>query len=431
MLTLNDDSKTIEWMRLDNAATIFALVYSKRITTVFRLSAVIDHPVKVSILQQALEHIIDRFPYYRVHLRRGLFWHYLEKNTALPKIEPEQRDPCQKIEFTQGNNFPFRVMAYKNRVSVEFSHILTDGTGALTFLKSLLAEYFTLLGVEIEDWGDIPRPDEQPDFEEYEDAFKHYYRKEIPFRPLVEKAFHLPERLDKKGSFHIITGITEVKEVLDKARSLKVSITEFLVSVYINVLQEILHSYPPKKKRRLASPIRIMVPVNLRRIYKTKTMRNFSLYVIPGIDPRLGHYTFEEILNKVHHYMRSEVDDKFINQQIARNVRGELNPFVRFTPLVIKKLFGKAIYYNMGEKLYSGVLTNLGQVKLPKELENHIESFYFLPAPSPFTKNACAIVSYKDKLVISFGRVIKSQEVERKFFTSLVRMGIKVKVESN
>ena len=37
----------------------------------------------------------------------------------------------------------FRVLVYKNRVAVEFFHALTDGTGALVFVKTLLAEYLS------------------------------------------------------------------------------------------------------------------------------------------------------------------------------------------------------------------------------------------------------------------------------------------------
>ena len=43
-------------------------------------------------------------------------------------------------------------------------------------------------------------------------------------------------------------------------------------------------------------PVRIALPVNLRRFFPSKTLRNFISMVYPSIDPRLGNYTFEEIV---------------------------------------------------------------------------------------------------------------------------------------
>ena len=31
------------------------------------------------------------------------------------------------------------------------------------------------------------------------------------------------------------------------------------------------------------------------------SLRNYVLYLTPGVDPRLGEYTFEEVLKTVHH----------------------------------------------------------------------------------------------------------------------------------
>ncbi len=52
----------------------------------------------------------------------------------------------------------------------------------------------------------------------------------------------------------------------------------------------------------------------------SKTMRNFFISVTPMIDPRLGHYTFEEILKYMHHFMKITVDEKYVRQQIRQNV---------------------------------------------------------------------------------------------------------------
>lgn len=425
------EKKHIEWLRLDNAATIYSLVTSKRIPGLFRVSVTLKQPVKYKFLRQAVDNVMPRFPFYCVNVRPGVFWNYLNHNPNRIPIYPEVRYPCQKLPVFRKGVHPFRIIAYHKRIALEFSHMLSDGTGAITLLKAITAEYFRLQGFEIKDNKDIPNPDEPVAVEEYEDAYKRYYRKDVPLRKVLSKAFHLPDKVLKPGQYYIVSAKMNVKDVLAKAKSYGVSLTEYLVSVYIYVLQEIYENLKPNIKKKMQKDIRIMVPVNLRKILPTKTLRNFSLFVVPGIDTRLGHYSFEEILKIVYHYMRTAVHDKFISQQIARNVRGELNPVVRMAPLFIKKLMGTYIYNHFGENQYSGIVTNLGRVAMPDEIADEIEYFEFIPAPGPVTKTAAAVVSYKDILVINFGRVTEYPIVEQLFFRMLIKEGIKVKIDTN
>jgi hypothetical protein len=163
-------------------------------------------------------------------------------------------------------------------------------------------------------------------------------------------------------------------------------------------------------------PIRLMIPVNLRNIYPSKSMRNFFLTITPSIDPRLGHFTFEEVLHEVHHYLLVEVNNKFINQQIKRNVSGELNPIVRTIPLFLKIWVEKILYNKVSSAIHSGVLTNLGKVDLPEPLNESIERFEFIPNPNPATKKNIGVISFHDKIYITFASMIQSNEIEQIFF---------------
>ncbi len=426
-----EEKNKIRSYRMDNAAVLFSFVCNKRITCLFRLSATLTDPINVNLLQKALDRIIERFPYYRVNQRPGLFWFYWETNLGIPKVIADSKYTSQEMPMRKKGIFPFRIRAFQNRIAVEFYHGLTDGTGGLTFLKALVAEYLTLKGIQTDDWGDILQYSQKPLDEEYEDAFKRYYQPMYPKHKLLEVAFRLPHKLEPLGIFHMTTGISDVKEVLARSKELNVTLTEYLSAVYIDALQEIYYELPEKMQKKLAKPIRMMIPVNLRRIFPSKTMRNFSLFITPGIDPRLGFFSFEEILETVYHYMRVEVNDRHISQQIRRNVRGELHPLMRITPLFIKRIGGRFVYSRMGEKLYSGTITNLGRVTMPEAFSNEIENIQFLPAPTPSNKASCAVASFKDKLYINFGRVIKDSIVERKFFRKLKKQGISVKIETN
>ncbi len=421
--------KSAGWYRLDNAAIIYPSIQSARITTMFRFAATLTEAVDPAALQNALVRIIDRFPYYRVRLSRGLFWYYLEHNPNIPRVEKDVKYPCGRLSTIANRGFLFRVRYYHRRIAVEFCHVLTDGTGAVTFLKALVYEYLKETGKNPGEPGGIFTVDEEPDSGEFEDAYNRFYKPSLPLPETREPAYHLPGKLVKKGIYYVITGITPLNDILAEAKKRNVSLTVLLAAVYIDSMQAIQDKYVKNIRRK--RPISISVPVNMRNIYPSKTMRNFSLFVIPGIDPRLGEYSFEEILKIVQNSMKSEINEKSISRQLSRNVGGQRNPFVRIVPLFIKKLFLPFIYKRLGENLYSGTISNLGMIKLPAEMEKYVERIEFIPAPGTINKTGCSVTGFKDSLYISFGRLINEAELERTFFTKLVKMGIHIKIESN
>lgn len=427
-MTNYEEEKYLNWYKIDNAAIIFALVLSKQRTSMFRLSATLKERIKVEQLQQAVDNIIERFPYFKVELKTGLFWHYWQTNENRIKLEPEVKYPNNYHPIKKEGVFPFRIRVYHKRIAIEFSHILTDGHGGMTFLRALIAEYLFLQGLKAEDYGDIPRPGEKPHPEEYEDAYMRYYEKGFPMEKMGKKAFHLP--YDVINKHLVITGILPLKQALALSKQKHVSLTEYLVSIYV---ESILEIYKEEKKKRKVKrhAIKIVVPVDLRRILPSKTMRNFSLFANPGIDPRLGDYTFDDILNEVHHHMRLYTDKRFMKKQIARNVRGQLNPFIRALPLPIKKLGGGFLYKKFAGNYFSGVLSNLGIISMPEPLDQHIERFGFITGLGPQRKTGASMLSHKDKLYITFARMCEETELEKLFFRKLADKGLHISIETN
>jgi hypothetical protein len=291
---------TPPWYKLDNAASIYSLMSSERSPSVFRLSCTLKENINIRDLQVALNRILIRFPYFDVNLRAGLFWPFWEKNNTTPKIFPEEKNPCQRINIYKKGTFPFKVKAYFSRIAIEFQHSLTDGTGGLTFLKALVAEYLTLRGKTVTDWGDIFRPGQEPKKEEYEYAFKNNYDTDFHEQKMREKAYRPPFELEPKGTYHVISGKLSVKELLAISRKRNVTLTELLAANYIFAHQKVLLSLPEKLQKKARKPIRLAIPVNLRNLFPSKTMRNFSYLVAPDINPKLGKYSFEEILHLVH-----------------------------------------------------------------------------------------------------------------------------------
>jgi hypothetical protein len=82
----------------------------------------------------------------------------------------------------------------------------------------------------------------------------------------------------------------------------------------------------------------------------------------------------------------------------------------------------------MGEEPYSGVLSNLGKIVVPPEIESHVESFGLVLGPNPLMKTNCAVLSFRDDLYVNFGSVIESRELERLFLAHIARSGVRVSV---
>ncbi len=131
------------WYPLDDAAKIYPMSMTDGWMSVFRLSAYLDAPVEPSLLQLALDITMPRFPFFATKIKRGVFWHYIDGAKRRFTVQPETELPCAPMNVAAGDSQSFRVLYYGRRVSVEFFHILTDGTGGLAFLTALLLAFMT------------------------------------------------------------------------------------------------------------------------------------------------------------------------------------------------------------------------------------------------------------------------------------------------
>ena len=153
------------WFPLDDAAKIYPLSMGHNSMSVFRLSAYLKTQVVPELLQVALDFTITRFPSFATTLKKGFFWHYLDSSKRRFSAEPDYAVPCRALAVSRSGSQSFRVLYFQNRISVEFFHVLTDGTGGMEFLKALTAEYLRLTGVVIPK-GTLMDPEDLADPEE-------------------------------------------------------------------------------------------------------------------------------------------------------------------------------------------------------------------------------------------------------------------------
>ncbi|MEK4934054.1 MULTISPECIES: alcohol acetyltransferase [Bacillus] len=412
----------VEWYKLDNAGKLYASTVTSRVSMVFRLSVNLKSMVNPEVLQWAIEQTLEQLPLFKVIVKKGIFWNYFKKTNEIPIASIEHYYPCSNLFFTSHNTFPYRILYYNRRISFEVSHMLTDGTGALEFLK-LLVTYYVMrkesLDLQMEMKNSINL--------EFEDSFATYYEENVPsWQEGLDYAYKLPFKFDKKGIYHITTGEIDIREIKQLAKSQGISITTYLISKYIEVLIEIQDELAAKPK-----PITINIPVNLRNFFESQTLRNFFVSIPITIDPRLGEYTFHEIVQKVQIEFKRYLNSKQLKPLIARNVRGERNVLLRLLPLTIKDQLAPIIHSKFGESLYTSSISNLGVVSLNKDIEPFIERFEFYPPPSVGNKIKAGVISYGSYMYITFGNISDIQIVEREFFRKLKKDGINVKIESN
>ncbi len=416
------------WYKLDLSAIVYPTLQRRDFSSVYRLSVMLKEKIDPVLLQTALDRTLPRFPTYKVAIRKGLFWRYLEPNNRPgPYVLEDIKNPCMPMPFKGNNRYLIRVYYYDRRISLEAHHSLGDGTGGMCLLQTLTAVYLGLLGHPVKPEGFVLDIDSAPDPEELEDAYMRYANAQFcPPRP-AEKTYRVRGTKEPFYTLNIIDGILSVQEVMTVAKRYHASITEYLNAV---LLYALLQKQNADFHIRLR-PVRIAMPVNLRRFFPSKTLRNFITMVYPSIDPRLGEYQFEEIVEHIHHYMRYYINDKFLRGDITTNAATQRNPLIRVVPLFIKDLVVRTFYTRVQDKNSSAGLTNMGALHVPPDMKPFIERFDIYMGQPFSSRTNCAIISFEDVLTINFASSIVEADVERYFFRKLVQDGIHVKIESN
>lgn len=417
-----------DWFKLDLSAIVYPTLQRKDFSSVYRLSVVLKEPIDPVLLQKALDQTLTRFPTYKTTIRRGLFWRYLEPNHRPgPFVQPDIKNPCMPMPFKAGNRYLLRVYYHDCRIALEAHHSLGDGTGCMHVLQTLTAVYLTLKGHPITPSGFVLDINESPDPSEWEDAYMKYANAQVRPPRIGEKTYRVRGTKASFYTFNIIDGILSVKEVMAAAAKYQATITEYLNAV---LLYALLQKQLCEWHHRLR-PVKIAMPVNLRRFFPSKTLRNFITMIYPGIDPRLGDYSFEEIIQHVHNYMRYSINEKFLRGDITTNASTQRNPFIRVVPLFIKDIVVRTFYTKIQDRNSSAGLTNMGALKVPDDMVPYIERFDIYMGQPFSNRTNCAIISFGDVLTINFASSIIETEVERLFFHKLVQDGIHVKIESN
>lgn len=411
------------WHPLDNAAKIFPVTSNRTDTKVFRFSCCLKENVREEILSEAAQMTMEDFPIFQSVIKRGFFWYYLEKSALSPVVREEYRPPCSPIFDKNVKRLLFEVTYYKKRINLEVHHSLTDGTGAVEFLRMLVINYLrlaqpSLAGLELHSGYDASG------YEKSLDSFDWYYEN-MDFK---EAKTNKPGRVWRFGGhrlsgyrMRIIEGTMPSDAVLALSKSKETSLTALFVAMMIRSAGM---SMSVKQKKY---PVVVNVPVNLRAFFPSSTARNF--FGVIQIDYHFGRQpdTLENIVAYVGQRFKEELTREKLMQRMYRMGKLERNAFMRSVPLALKDLFMK-LAYDMNNKRYTMSLSNLGVISMPDEVKPYIDMFDIFISSDTYKACMC---SYNGRLRISFTSPYEETQVQKQFFRQLSALDIPVAVASN
>jgi NRPS condensation-like uncharacterized protein len=412
-----------DWLRLDNAGKIFPSTYGKKDTSVFRFCSELTEPVDPAALQQAVDRTVEKFPHFLFVLRSGLFWYYLEQSTLRPVVHEENRPLCAPLYVKSGKNLLFDVSYYHNRINLEVYHALSDGTGALQFLKTLTYHYLLLR-------RDPLRLEEAPvlDYDaslsqRTEDSFQKYYQKGKKENQtvFVDRAYRLTGSEVPPGQYQVVQGIVSCRELLALAAEYGVSLTVLISALLACAIADGM----PLRKRRL--PVALNIPVNLRKRFPSETARNFFGNIRVKYDFGSGSDALADVACALRDEFERELRMDQLVQRINKLTAFEHNFLIRIAPLPVKNFFLK-LARRISDRGDTAVISNIGRVTMPEELASSLERMDVFS--STRSLNLC-VCSYEDQLVLSFTSIFTDTDIQRSFFRRLTGRGIAVEIRSN
>jgi len=416
--------RDIRWERLDNTAHLFPAIAGENMSNVYRICVTLTELIDPKLLQQAVDMVLPKFDGFNLRMRKGVFWYYFEENgKPAPKVVEETNFPCRYIHANQNNNYLFQVTYYKYRINLEVFHVLTDGMGAINFLRELTYQYLRLRHPEI---GNVMSDSlathtsmnrEDSFLKNYKQAAKSGYKK--------QKAYLIKGEKLRKGEFGVMHGYLNIPQLKGVCKQYGVSINEYLVTVFAwSVYQECLKGMPSKL------PIRVAVPVNLRPYFDSITTKNFFAMVSAEFHPTKDVYTFEEVLQIIRDSLRSQMNKEHLEKLFSYNVSNEKLWIARAVPLPLKNIAMKHVY-TASALANTSTVTNIGNIPIDEPYRPYVEMILAFLAMSKGQDIKGTVCSYGETLAFTFSYTLKDVSIQRCFFRKLAADGIPVEIDSN
>ena len=410
------------WRRLDNSAKIFPIASSKKYSNVFRLSAVLKETIRKSLLKQAVDIVLENLSSFKVKLKKGFFWYYFEDNNKEVIVEKEKDYPCKYINPNENNDYLFKVTYWENKINLDIFHSLTDGNSGIIFLKEIVYTYIEL--AHKQEFNKKIRIERKISNNTEDDYLKNYDKKSKKSKG-GKKAYILKGKKLPLGSIGVIHVNIDLKELKEKAEEKQLTITQYLTSILIySIYNSNYIKYHGKK------PIKICIPVDLKKYFKSDTISNFFSYINIQTKEDLKLNSLDDIFEFVKLRFEEKLTKEEISKTMSSNVKLGNNLFIKMIPLFLKLVIVKLSYIEI-RKYTTTTFSNVGRIGIIGEYQKYIDKFMMLIAPETVEKIKCSACSFDNNLVFTFTSTLENTDVEKKFCKTLSKLGIKICIEGN
>lgn len=399
---------------MDTSAILYLSQMEKNHTNVYRFTMTLTESVCPEMLQKAADRVHARFPTILAGFRPGCFSHCVVPAPRAPRV---REDPglLKSMPQEELHSCACRLMYSGCRLSLEAFHGLTDGFGAMSYFRTLTAEYLYLR------YGaDTPEREKMleagmPDWEaELRDSYRDYADAR-PARPRNRHAYQVAAG-DRDWRIKPTVELFSTEKLLRVSRRFGVSMTTLLSCIMAETIME-LQSRKNAPGKKL--PVRIMVPIDLRRQFPSKTMRNFILYALPTMEWEDRKRPLRERLAMFQDQLRTQTAREPLAAQIAANVSARRSLLFRMIPMKLKLAVMRLAYSFFGECNSSITLTNLGSAALSEQMQTYVKGLDVLLTPRRKSPYNCGVISLGDVTSISITRFGRSPELEELFFGKL------------
>lgn len=406
------------WYKVDNVAKVFLATHNKRDTRSMRVSTTLTEQVNGDSLQKALDKTIKECPQFQIRIRRGIFWHYMEKTDAKPVVVEENDRPCPIL---YGENYRgvlhYKVSYFGRRINLDMFHAIGDGTGALDFLDVLVLNYLKIthpLDMEGINFGAGSCLEQRE-----QDSFSQFCEKGSTTGsiPKSKKSYQIGEAKLPYEQLQFMEIHLPASKMLQLAKGCKVSLGSYIGS---SLMLAIYKNMPARQHNK---PITISMPVNLRNFYPSETSRNFFNSILVSHVFK-GDETIEELSQLFDRQLKENIQPEKIRQTMNNFQQIERNVIARVAPLFIKQPVVK--YFSKREnRNVTAVLSNLGRRVIPENMMQYVEGYSaFCSTDSVFV----VVNSYGDDLVLGISSAFAKTGYLREFLKTLNNEGVEATV---
>ena len=341
---------------------------------VVEFRCVLDVPVILERLKEAVKLTVKQFPFFRVRP-------FIDaKNDRLIIDENNNEFPVFKAEYgkekyfhlgsDETNGYLFCVYAYEkeNAFSLTASHVIGDVRGEFFFMRLLIHYYLKLSGCEV-DPSIVPYSDsyavDESAYENFCDACaKIQAVPDEADNTSPEPVFKIPENTIYAGTEYTrdFAVVWKNSEMLNAVHSLETSFVCFVNAV---IAEAIYRNYDVQNKTIAAG-----VPVDMRDMMHSKSQLNFTNNITLNYESSYASMSMKEKTQLLRNQLKTRT--KLNNLLAGAKGWNSMLDEIMKRPLYEQiKIFDSM--YNHVTRTF--LLSNIGAVKFPDDIQAHLKDF--------------------------------------------------------